>query len=95
MISIFPDWRLRRIGISTHTVNAFSELFYIAIILEKTQNYPALETDWRTMLNMMMASQYELKLQGEMGMLYDWHKRLQQIGTRDHILCLMPETVIY
>lgn len=61
----------------------------------KTQNYPALEVDWRNMLNMMMASQYEMKMQGEMGMLYDWHKRLQQIGTRDHILCLMPETVIY
>ena len=61
----------------------------------KTQNYPALETDWRTMLNMMMASQYELKLQGEMGMLYEWHKQLQLIGQRDHILCLMPQTVLY
>ena len=61
----------------------------------KTQNYPALSTDWRSMLNQMMASQYELKLQGEMGMLYDWHKALLQMGRRDHILCLMPETVLY
>ncbi len=60
----------------------------------KTQNYPALSTDWRSMLNMMMQQQYELKLQGEMGMLYDWHKQLQKIGNRDHILCLMPEVVI-
>lgn len=60
----------------------------------KTQNYPALSTDWRSMLNMMMASQYEIKLQGEMGMLYDWHKQLQKMGNRDHILCLMPEVVI-
>ena len=61
----------------------------------KTQNYPALSTDWRSMLNKMMVMQYEMKLQGEMGMLYEWHKQLQQIGQRDHILCLMPETVIY
>ena len=61
----------------------------------KTQNYPALSTDWRAMLNQMMASQYELKLQGEMGMLYEWHKELQKIGRRDHILCLMPQTELY
>ena len=47
------------------------------------------------MLNKMMVMQYEMKLQGEMGMLYEWHKQLQQIGQRDRILCLMPETVIY
>ena len=56
----------------------------------KTQNYPAIETDWRMMLSEMMAQQYELKLQGEMGMLYQWHQELQRIVRRDHILCLMP-----
>lgn len=61
----------------------------------KTQNYPAPSTDWRAMLNQMMAQQYELKLQGQMGMLYNWHKELQRMGKRDHILCLMPETLIY
>lgn len=61
----------------------------------KTQNYPALSEDWRSILSKMMASQYELKLQGEMGVLYEWHKQLQLIGQRDHILCLMPETIIY
>lgn len=60
----------------------------------KTQNYPALSTSWRSMFSQMMAAQYELKLQGEMGMLYQLHKQLQKIGNRDHILCLMPETVI-
>ena len=61
----------------------------------KTQNYPAPSTDWRAMLNQMMAQQYELKLQGQMGMLYNWHKELQRMSKRDHILCLMPETLIY
>ena len=61
----------------------------------KTQNYPAPSTDWRAMLNQMMAQQYELKLKGQMGMLYNWHKELQRMGKRDHILCLMPETLIY
>lgn len=61
----------------------------------KTQNYPALSTDWRSMLNEMMAQKYELKLQGEMGMLYEYHKELQKIVRRDHVLCLMQEAILY
>lgn len=61
----------------------------------KTQNYPALVPSWKDMLSQAMAAQYEMKLQGEMGILYDWHKQLQKIGQRDHILCLLPEQVIY
>lgn len=55
----------------------------------KTQNYPAVETDWRAMLDKLMAQQYEARLQGEMGFLYQWHKELQTILNRHHVLCLM------
>ena len=60
----------------------------------KTQNYPALEDPFMTMLDKYMVSRYESRLQGEMGLLYDWHKQLQRIMGRDHILCLMPEVEI-
>lgn len=56
----------------------------------KTQNYPALEDQFMSMLDKYMVGRYESRLQGEMGLLYDWHKQLQAILGRDHILCLMP-----
>ena len=56
----------------------------------KTQNYPALEDPFQSMLDKYMVSRYEARLQGEMGLLYDWHKQLQRILGRDHVLCLMP-----
>ncbi len=60
----------------------------------KTQNYPAIEDKFMAMLDKYMVSRYESRLQGEMGMLYDWHKQLQRIMGRDYILCLMPEEKI-
>ena len=57
----------------------------------KTQNYPTLEDKFMAMLDKYMVTRYEARLQGEMGLLYDWHKQLQRILGRDHILCLMPE----
>ena len=60
----------------------------------KTQNYPGLEDKFMALLDKYMVSRYESRLQGEMGLLYDWHKQLQRILGRDHILCLMPESEI-
>ena len=57
----------------------------------KTQNYPALEDPFMSLLDKYMVARYESRLQGEMGVLYDWHKQLQRILGRDHVLCLMPE----
>ena len=57
----------------------------------KTQNYPALEDPFMSLLDKYMVTRYESRLQGEMGLLYDWHKQLQRIMGRDHVLCLMPE----
>ena len=57
----------------------------------KTQNYPALEDPFMSLLDKYMVARYESRLQGEMGLLYDWHKQLQRILGRDHVLCLMPE----
>ena len=57
----------------------------------KTQNYPALEDPFMSLLDKYMVTRYESRLQGEMGMLYEWHKQLQRILGRDHVLCLMPE----
>ncbi len=57
----------------------------------KTQNYPALEDPFMSLLDKYMVTRYESRLQGEMGLLYDWHKQLQRILGRDHMLCLMPE----
>ena len=57
----------------------------------QTQNYPAIEDPFMAMLNKYMTTRYEMRLQGEMGVLYDWHKQLQRILGRDRILCLMPE----
>ena len=55
-----------------------------------TQNYPALEDPFQVMLDKYMVTRYESRLQGEMGVLYEWHKELQRIMGRDHVLCLMP-----
>ena len=56
----------------------------------KTKNYPELEDRFMSMLDKYMVGRYESRLQGEMGMLYEWHKQIQAILGRDHILCLMP-----
>ena len=61
----------------------------------KTQNYPALEDSFMSLLDKYMVARYESRLQGEMGLLYDWHKQLQRILGRDRVLCLMPEEKIY
>ena len=61
----------------------------------KTQNYPALEDPFMSLLDKYMVAHYESRLQGEMGLLYDWHKQLQRILGRDRVLCLMPEEKIY
>ena len=61
----------------------------------KTQNYPALEDPFMSLLDKYMVARYESRLQGEMGLLYDWHKQLQRILGRDRVLCLMPEEIIY
>ena len=61
----------------------------------KTQNYPALEDPFMSLLDKYMVARYESRLQGEMGLLYDWHKQLQRILGRDRVLCLMPEERIY
>jgi protease-4 len=60
----------------------------------KTQNYPALEDPFMSLLDKYMVTRYESRLQNEMGVLYDWHKQLQRILGRDQVLCLMPETEI-
>jgi len=59
----------------------------------KTQNYPAIKDPFLSMLDKYMVTRYESRLQGEMGLLYDWHKHLQRIMGRDHILCIMPEEI--
>lgn len=61
----------------------------------KTQNYPALEDPFMSLLDKYMVARYESRLQGEMDLLYDWHKQLQRILGRDRVLCLMPEEKIY
>ena len=43
------------------------------------------------LLDKYMVTRYESRLQGEMGLLYDWHKQLQRILGRDRILCLMTD----
>ena len=58
------------------------------------QNYPALEDPFMALLDKYMVARYESRLQGEMGLLYDWHKQLQRILGRDQVLCLMPEVEI-
>ena len=60
----------------------------------KTQNYPALEDPFLTMLDKYMVTRFESRLQGEMGVMYEWHKQLQRILGRDRILCLMPNEEI-
>lgn len=60
----------------------------------ETQNYPALEDPFMALLDKYMVTRYESRLQGEMGLLYDWHKQLQRILGRDQVLCLMPEAEI-
>jgi len=60
----------------------------------QTQNYPAIEDQFMAMLDKYMVTRYESRLQGEMGIMYEWHKQLQRILGRDRILCLMPEAQI-
>jgi protease-4 len=60
----------------------------------KTQNYPAIEDPFQSMLDKYMVTRYEARLQSEMGVMYDWHKQLQRILGRDRVLCLMPEEEI-
>jgi len=60
----------------------------------KTQNYPDIKDPFMSMLDKYMSMSYEARLQKEMGPLYEWHKQLQLILGRDHILCLMPEAKI-
>ena len=60
----------------------------------KTQNYPSIEDKFLSMLDKYMATRYETRLRGEMGLLYDWHKQLQRIMGRDRILCLMTDAEI-
>lgn len=57
----------------------------------ETQNYPAMEDQFMALLDKYMVTRYESRLQGEMGLLYDWHKQLQRILGRDRILCLMTD----
>lgn len=59
-----------------------------------THNYPELTSDFTSMFSSYMQMSYEEKLQGEMGLLYDWHKTLKQILGRDRILCLSPYCII-
>ncbi len=61
----------------------------------ETQNYPTPVNEWERFLSDYMAQQYEARLQGEMGMLYDYHKQLMQLLGRDHVLCIMEKPVIY
>ena len=60
----------------------------------KTENYPDLNAKFTEMFDEMMVMRYEERLRGEMGILYEYHKQLQAILRRDHILCLMPESAI-
>ena len=55
----------------------------------KTQNYPALEDDWRMMLNRYMAVQYAEHLQSEMGIFYEYHRLLTSVLNRDAVQCIM------
>ena len=60
----------------------------------ETCNYPTIKDKFEEMLDRYMVNRYEARLQGEMGMLYEWHKQLQRILGRDQVLCLMPEQEI-
>ena len=57
----------------------------------KTQNYPALEDPFTTLLDKYMMKRYEARLEKEMGVMYEWHKQIMRILGRDQVLCLMPE----
>ena len=56
----------------------------------KTQNYPAVKDKFESFMEKYMNSSYEARMQEEFGPLYEWHKEVQRILRRDHILCLMP-----
>lgn len=60
----------------------------------KTQNYPAPSNRFEDILDEYMTQQYEARLKGEMGFLYEYHKHLQNILSRDHVLCIMETSVI-
>lgn len=57
----------------------------------KTQNYPALSSDWKSMFSQIMRNHYEMQLQNEMGIFYPYRKELMKITSRSHVLCLMEE----
>ena len=61
----------------------------------KTQNYPEIKDPFMAMLEKYMSMNYEARMEREMGPLYEWHKQLQLILRRSHILCLMPEAEVY
>lgn len=60
----------------------------------KTQNYPAPVSQFEKLFGDYMTQQYEARLKGDMGMLYDYHKQLTRIMGRDHVLCIMEKPVI-
>lgn len=60
----------------------------------KTQNYPEPTNGFEEMFGDYMQQQYEARLKGEMGILYEYHKYLTRILGRDHLLCIMEQSVI-
>ena len=60
----------------------------------ETQYYPQAKSNWEKMLEDYMVSRYEARLQGEMGMLYEYHKYITSLMNRDHVLCIMEKPVI-
>ncbi|MBQ0068155.1 MAG: signal peptide peptidase SppA [Bacteroidales bacterium] len=60
----------------------------------ETQYYPQAKSNWEKMLEDYMVSRYEARLQGEMGMLYEYHKYITRLLSRDHVLCIMEKPVI-
>ncbi|MBO7609330.1 MAG: signal peptide peptidase SppA [Muribaculaceae bacterium] len=60
----------------------------------KSQNYPAIEPNWRDIFSQYMTMHYEAKLKGEMGVFYEYHKKLMNILNRDHILCILETELL-
>ena len=56
----------------------------------ETQNYPTVKDKFESLMEKYMNTSYEARMKEELGPLYEWHKELQRILRRDHILCLMP-----
>lgn len=94
-------------GVSAHKIGLVDELGGLDAAIKwaakkakidkvdyKTQNYPTPSNRFQEILDEYMAQQYEAKMQGEMGFLYEYHKHLQRILNRDHVLCIMETSVI-